>query len=228
MLPSLGNAKTVAVIGAGGKTTLLARLAARHRTQRVLLTTTTHIYPFDAGLCRAVCIDPDAAALTQALSAPGIVCAGTRAQDGKLTALPRGLLALARSRADLLLYEADGAKRRPLKLHSETEPVLLPDTDLCILVAGLSALGQPVGEAVHRFDRRADWAAAPAQPVTPDILLACVQEGLAACGLPPARCFVLLNQADTPARRAAAQGLCARLRREGTACGFAALLEEEP
>lgn len=228
MLPSLGKAKTVAVVGAGGKTTLLARLAAQRRAQRVLLTTTTHIFPFSSDLCRAVCIDPDTAALTQAQSSPGVVCAGTRARDGKLTALPHGLLQLARSRAHLVLYEADGAKCRPLKLHNETEPVLLPDTDLCILVAGLSALGQPVGDAVHRFDRRPDWAADPTQPVTPDILLACVQEGLAACGLPPARCFVLLNQADTPAQRTIAQTLCAVLRRDGTACGFASLLQEKP
>ena len=62
-------AKRIAVIGAGGKTTALARLAARCRDAHVLLTTTTHILPFAPPVCDRLCVTPDAGALRAALQA---------------------------------------------------------------------------------------------------------------------------------------------------------------
>lgn len=49
------SAKCIAVIGAGGKTTTLSKLADLHRAERVLLTTTTHIFPF-SHRCATGCV----------------------------------------------------------------------------------------------------------------------------------------------------------------------------
>ena len=72
-----------ALIGGGGKTTLLYALAEELRGRgRVIVCTSTHIrmpeqYPLMTG---------DAEALRVALDKENVVCAGTPAEDGKLTA----------------------------------------------------------------------------------------------------------------------------------------------
>lgn len=47
---------------------------------------------------------------------------------------------------DVILIEADGSKRLPLKVPSETEPVLVPQTGLIIACAGLTAAGNQFGD----------------------------------------------------------------------------------
>ncbi len=50
-----------------------------------------------------------------------------------------------------LLIEADGSRQRPLKAPAPYEPVIPSWVDGVVVVAGLSGLGQPLGEAVvHR------------------------------------------------------------------------------
>ena len=140
--------KCIAIIGAGGKTTALRTLAHAFAAQRVLVTTSTHIFPLTPPDCRISLIDPTPDTLLAQLRLSGAVCAGQQANDGKLCALPPELLAQAAHTADIVLCEADGAHHLPLKLHRTDEPVLPPQTDLCLIVAGLSALGRPVHEAV--------------------------------------------------------------------------------
>lgn len=214
------NCQCIAVIGAGGKTTLLRLLGHAHAREHVLLTTTTHIYPFGPDGCDRLCVDPDPAALHAALAVPGVVCAGCTAAEGKLTGLPEPVWETARAASDWIFYEADGSKHLPLKLHRPVEPVIRPDTDLCLLVAGLSALGQPVGAVVHRYGLHPVWQAAPDRPTGTDEILYCIREGLAASGMPRTRCRVLLSQADTPARYAAGAAIRDVLTAEGISADF--------
>ena len=221
------GALCIGIIGAGGKTTALRALARRAGEKRsVLLTTTTHIFPVSPPESAALLIDPAREELRAALARPGVVCAGSRAEEGKLAALPAPLLACGREAAGAVLYEGDGSRRRPLKLHRPGEPVLLPGTDLCLVVAGLSALGRPVGEAVHRYDRNPAWAARPETPVDAGAVLACVEETARSSGLPPERLRVLLNQADTLARPALGEELAGRLRAMGLDCRAASLARD--
>lgn len=217
--------KKIAVIGAGGKTTALTALAQQHRAARVLLTTTTHILPVSPPICDRLCIDPDATMLTEALSKPGITCAGMTAQAGKLSALTPDLLALANTHCDWLFYEADGAKRLPLKLHAPYEPVILPDTKHAIVIAGLSALGKPLAQAVHRYTLRRDWARTPMRPVDADIVLDCVLDTIRYSDLALSQLTVLLNQVDTPAQAQAAQPILAALHAQGI-CAYPAQLAQ--
>ncbi len=209
----------IAVIGAGGKTTALGLLARQSGHRSVLVTTTTHIFPMSAPECWVCLRDPTPEALTAALAQPGIVCAGSAARQGKLGILPEETLASGIAAASLVVYEGDGAHFHPLKLHRPEEPVLLPETQRCLVVAGLSGLGKPVSEAVHRHSRNPQWQAEPARPVGSEELMHCIWETIEASRLPLSQIRVLLNQEDTladprPAREAAArlqaQGLNAR------------------
>ena len=186
----------VAIIGAGGKTTLLRMLSAHHRTKHILVTTTTHILPLFPPDVDRLCINPQAESLRAALSYSGITCAGT--QDGqKLSALSPDLLALAEQYTDYIFYEADGARRMPLKLHSQNEPVILPNTAHCIIVAGLSALGRPISECVHRYTLHPEWSKTPERPVDAQIIRICIEDAIRASQMPSERLTVVLNQRDT-------------------------------
>lgn len=214
----LSQARLVAAIGAGGKTTALGRLAVAHRHRRVLLTTTTHIRPYPDTVCQRLLLDPTARELEEALALPGVTCAGSRAKEGKLGILPPELLQLGCQQAQLVLYEADGAKMLPLKLHRPFEPVILPSTDLCLVAAGLSALGQPVKDCVHCYHLRPDWADHPQHAVDAADVLFCLQDAMDAGGLPPERYHILLTQADTGERQEAAVYIQQMLSARGIPC----------
>lgn len=215
--------KFISIVGAGGKTTALRALARALASRRVLVTTTTHMFPVLPPDCRTVLTDPATDALLTQLRLSGAVCAGRQAQAGKLCALSPALLTQAAVAADIVLCEADGAHCLPLKLHRADEPVLVPQTDLCLIVAGLSALGKPVRDVVHRYALCPDWAENPEQIVGIPELLYCVRETAATCGLPKARLRVLLNQADTPALAALAEPVATELATEGLDCRVGSL-----
>jgi hypothetical protein len=103
-----------AVIGSGGKTSLLDALA-RELDGTVVLTTTTHVLPFGC----PVLTDADERAVEQALWYSRVVCVGTPTGDGsgKLAA-PRLKMRTLSVLADYVLVEADGAARHPLKAHA--------------------------------------------------------------------------------------------------------------
>lgn len=133
-----------AVIGGGGKTTLLRTLGEELAgPARVLLCTTTKIYPFP-GVPTAY-----SRRELEALSACPLVCAGTPLESGKLTVPEVPLAELAKG-FDYVLVEADGSAGRPLKAHDAHEPAVPPEAGQTILVVGASGLGRPIIEAAHR------------------------------------------------------------------------------
>lgn len=172
-----------ALVGSGGKTTLL-RVLAGELPGTVLLCTSTHILPF-SGI--PLLLSPTEAELRNALARHRVICAGTAEPGtGKLVALDLPLRGLA----DYVLCEADGARMLPLKAHLPHEPVIPPDADRTILVAGLSGLGRPIRDVVHRAERFAALCgASPDDPVTPERLCAVLRaERLSD--------FVFFNQTD--------------------------------
>lgn len=189
-----------AVIGGGGKTTLLRVLgeALAQKGRRVLLCTTTKILPFP-GLENL--ISPSEEDIRDAFRRHHLIAAGSPAPGtGKLTGpeLPMAQLAAL---ADYVLVEADGSAGRPMKAHAPHEPVIPPEANQTILVIGASGFGQPIFQAAHRPERYAALAgAAQEAAITPEIAAAV----LLAEGLPDR---VLVNQAETEARRAAARRL---------------------
>lgn len=165
-----------AIIGSGGKTTLLRTLSGE-LPGRVLLCTSTH---FQGYADLPTVLDPTAADLRKALAAHPIVCAAGRSPTGKLVdcGLPYETLA---DLADFVLVEADGSRRRPLKAHARHEPVIPPCTRQVICVVGLSGLHRPVSEVVHRPELFCSLAnCTPEDEATPErVARALVQEHLA-------------------------------------------------
>ncbi|HIY50787.1 MAG TPA: putative selenium-dependent hydroxylase accessory protein YqeC [Candidatus Olsenella avicola] len=174
------------VIGSGGKTSLLAALA-RELPGTVVLTTTTHIMPFE-GVPLVTSADADD--VRAALAGSRVVCVGAQGEkNGKLAAPSLGIDALA-ALADHVLVEADGAHRLPLKAHAPWEPVIPACSARTVLVLGASGLGRPVRDVVHRPDVFCELAGcAPDDPVTPELVArAANAEALAD--------VALVNQAD--------------------------------
>lgn len=86
-----------------------------------------------------------------------------------------------RRAADVVLVEADGAKRLPLKAPAEYEPVIPSCTDAVAAVAGMDAVGQAVGAVCHRPERVCALLGAGAEhvltPADAALLLASPQGG---------------------------------------------------
>lgn len=189
-----------AVIGSGGKTSLLHALA-EELPGTVILCTTTRIFPSD--VFRTL-ISPDETEISAALKTSRVICIGEPAEDGKLRNPNLPMVTLAEL-ADYVLVEADGAKRLPLKAHAPHEPVIPESANQTICVVGASGFGEPIREAAHRFERFAELAGARAdQAATPEMAARVIAvEALAD--------RVFINQADNEkslgAAKALAQGL---------------------
>lgn len=176
-----------AVIGGGGKTTLLSVLGRELSARgRVALCTTTKIFPFPGLPCAQTAEE------LARLAGERLICTGTEVPDtGKLTVLPVPIAQLARE-FDYVLVEADGSAGRPLKAHAPHEPVIPAEAGNVILVVGASGFGRPVREAAHRPERYAALAGAGLEePVSPAMAAAVVRaEGL--------HDRVYINQVETP------------------------------
>lgn len=174
-----------AIIGSGGKTSLLYRLGRELAPRgRVILTTTTHIF------------QPDWLPVARRSGSAPLLCVGTPAPGGKLTAPEESIEDLA-AIADYVLVEADGAARRPLKAHAAHEPVIPVGANQVICVVGASGLWRPAVEVVHRpelFIQRSGSKMATPEAVARVLL----EEGLYT--------RVLINQTDVQEAGARALG----------------------
>ena len=178
-----------ALIGSGGKTTAMYLLAEElSRRGTVICTTSTHIL---VPSHLHTLVDPTPEDLSSALVENSVVCTGSAAAEGKLTA-PTLSWAILATLADYVLVEADGAHRLPCKAHLPHEPVIPPETTQTILLVGASGLEKPIQEAAHRpevFCRLSGRK--PGDPITPAALAAVIKaEALGD--------KVLVNPADGP------------------------------
>ena len=189
-----------AVIGSGGKTSLLGRLA-EEVPGTVILCTTTHIRPFPA---YPLLTEPTPEIVRQALANSRVLCLGTPCENNKLTApaLPLDVLA---GLADYVLVEADGSAGRPFKAHADWEPVLPEERQATVLVMGADGFGKPISRMAHRPELYARLAGATEdQEVTPELAARVVRlEGL--------HDRVFLNQVDRAEEWPLARRLAAAL-----------------
>ena len=143
-----GKKHTICLVGGGGKTTVMYELAAAWATcgRKVLVLTSTHILqPADGSFAA------DAAAVQDLWQQGRYAVIGTpELSTGKLTAPPQGLYNELQLQADVILCEADGSRHKPCKAPAAHEPVLLPDCDMVLAVAGMDALGRQLAQACQR------------------------------------------------------------------------------
>lgn len=143
-----GKKHTICLVGGGGKTTVMYELAAAWAAcgRKVLVLTSTHILqPADGSFAA------DAAAVHNLWQQGRYAVIGTpELSTGKLTAPPQDLYEALQLQANVILCEADGSRHHPCKVPAEYEPVLLPDSDIVLTVAGMDALGHSLAQACQR------------------------------------------------------------------------------
>ena len=138
----------IAVVGSGGKTTLIKKLTEQYRGEgkSVFVTTTTHMFIEEDTL-----LTDDADVIIGVLQETGYAMAGI-AEGTKMKSLSKETFDRVCNYADVVLVEADGSKRLPLKYPNATEPVIPENTDEIIVVCGLNAIGQPAKAVCHRLE----------------------------------------------------------------------------
>jgi molybdenum cofactor cytidylyltransferase len=232
----------VALVGGGGKTSAMFRLA-REMGQSgglAITTTTTRIFAAQIALSPAHVM---AAAATRenvqaALAAHGqvLVIGETDPSTGKADGVSLDLFRLLRAwcPAACILNEADGSRMRPFKAPAAHEPVIPVETTLVVPMVGADVFGKPLhAEHVHRPELVSALSGAPpGSPITPEIVarvLAHADGGRK--GVPAgARVIVVINKVERLQDRAPAREAAERLLREPMiqAVLLTALRGEEP
>jgi probable selenium-dependent hydroxylase accessory protein YqeC len=151
----LGPREHVALVGGGGKTTLMFALADEFRSKghRFLTSTTTKVWNREALNWPNILLDPydydSQEELKAVLKKNGHAFVGSRVlESGKMEGISPGLAdSLYRETGiDYLILEADGAAGRPLKAPAQHEPVIPSSATVVVAIMGLEAVGKPLEE----------------------------------------------------------------------------------
>jgi len=146
----LEDHSTVSITGGGGKTTFLIGLSRylKSRGRSVLLTTTTKFQSPDSLDFHAdrIFFESDVALRHAPLIGESVYFA--RRYDERKCCSPclEDLKKLSAS-YDMTLIEADGARCRPLKMHTEKDPVILDSTTLTVAFIGARSIGMRIEDA---------------------------------------------------------------------------------
>lgn len=138
----------ISVVGAGGKTTLIKKLASYYASKgkKVFITTSTHMFIEEDTL-----LSDDPNEIIEHLNNHQIVMAGVK-ENNKIKSLSIDTYIEVCKHADVVLVEADGSKHLPLKFLKENEPVIYENTDEIIIVYGMHALNQKAKDVVFRLE----------------------------------------------------------------------------
>jgi molybdenum cofactor cytidylyltransferase len=222
----------LALIGGGGKTTAMFRLAdelanTSSPKMRVLMTTSTRIFAVQIKLAPAyVTFDPQHQAvgdilpqLDAAVDKYGqvLLIGQTDSRSGKAFGIPPKSVDILAGTGhfDLIINEADGSRMRSFKAPADHEPVIPSCTTVVTPVVGLDVLGQPLtDETVHRANLVSKLSnTVLGQLVTADMIVAvmCHRDGGLKNIPTQARVVPLLNKVESPADLPVAQELATRL-----------------
>ena len=190
--PEIPN--TIAICGAGGKTTLMHTLAREAAARGIssAIYTTTHIMRPDAAdivCCSGIPGDTEASALERGM----IIAPGELLEDGRWGQPHQECLDWLSEHCRFIAVEADGSKRLPLKYPAAWEPVIPETTGKTIVVCGLSCLDKPLSRICHRWE-----LAKSQQGFNYDTASEEAVAHILAAGYGQYRPTILLNQADEP------------------------------
>lgn len=190
----------VAVVGCGGKTSLINLLAARNHEKKVLISPTTQMFPLTPGATVLTDLDSCIAHRPhRGVQQMGVLDNKT----GKLKSLPLDVLHSIAGRYDLTLLEADGSAGKPMKGWQGYEPVVPAFCTDTVGICSISALGLPVLPGyVHRpdcFSRLTGLKEGDVVGIATLAEMVCANEGMFwnAVG----RQILIVNQAEDDAQR---------------------------
>lgn len=237
----LGEGEVVALVGAGGKTSAMFRLARElaQAGERVVTTTTTKIYtPTPQETDRTLLVQDLEEALTglaESLREKQIITVACGlVSEGKLGGVPPEWVASFRAVAPgtTVIVEADGAARKSFKAPREGEPVFPGCTTLVVPLVGMDCLGKPLGETwVHRPEVVSRLTGAvPGDPITPEMVATVLLHPRGTMQGRPfaARVIPLLNKVDDAKTEALALPLAELLLAQGVAAVVLASLRSQP
>lgn len=151
----LGPRELIAIVGAGGKTTIMGILAQELSSSgaKVITTTTTRMGADQ--VTEPVCWSDEPVVVDQDLvpGEPLFVLAG--AAGNKVTGLDKvavNELSLG-TKADYIIVEADGARSLSVKAPAGHEPAIPQLATTVIVVIGADALVHPLGVVAHRLEQ---------------------------------------------------------------------------
>lgn len=155
-LLDLGERELVALVGGGGKSTMLFGLGHELAGpgKHVLLTTTTKMGRNQTSSVSNVCWSANPEDVNASLRLPGPVMVVTGGDDHKITGPPPELVGgwFSEHVAGYVIVEADGSNGKPLKAPAAHEPVIPVNATLVVILIGIDAVGLPLAEAVHRVE----------------------------------------------------------------------------
>ncbi|MGB4660161.1 MAG: selenium cofactor biosynthesis protein YqeC [Mobilitalea sp.] len=145
------TAPIISVVGAGGKTSTIERLAQEYEMlgKKVMVTTTTkmfrplHWYWYGGESMKAV---------DKHLENNTVLWIGLPFGEDKIMSPKISFLKQLMQKNMPLLIEADGAKRLPFKVPNDIEPVIIEGTQYVVAILGMDALGRQLKEVCFRYD----------------------------------------------------------------------------
>lgn len=210
----LGSREMISLTGAGGKTTLMFRLARELRRQgkKVITTTTTKILEPSENESPRLFVSGDEERIRQFverhLDPTGhLTLAAERIEGGKLKGISPGLADTLWNLydIDMLIIEADGAAGRPVKAPRGGEPVIPSKTTLVVGILGLDGVGKELNDQnIFQPNLVSNLTGIPeGEKMTEKgmALLMTHSEGIFKGALNSSRRIAFLNKADIPEGR---------------------------
>lgn len=219
--------EVISLVGAGGKTTLMFRIAKELglNGKKVVATTTTKILeptPEETGL---LFIDSDEEKIKDFVRRHlvpyhPVMIASERLGSGKLKGVSPGLVdeLWGSHDIDTMIIEADGAAGRPVKAPREWEPVIPSSTTLVVAILGIDGMEVKLNaENVFQPERVSKMAGIPmGERITEEAMaiLMTHSEGIFKGTPPSSRVVAFLNKVDIPNGLARAKGVAQKILEE--------------
>jgi probable selenium-dependent hydroxylase accessory protein YqeC len=176
----------VAFVGAGGKSGAILAVSngLREAGMKVLVAPTTKMLLGEADKIGPLVTSEDAGELREkaerALSEyPTVVAGSGMLSKNRIGGVDPGWVGALARLVDVVLVEADGSRRRPIKGTADHEPALPEAATLVVATGNVHALGTPVDEEhVHRPEVFSDLTGiGPGQSITPGAFATALARG---------------------------------------------------
>jgi probable selenium-dependent hydroxylase accessory protein YqeC len=223
---SLGLEKreVISLVGAGGKTTFMFRLAKELflAEKKVVTTTTTKILEPASDETMSLLIHMDEKELKEFTHKylhehRHITIATERLASGKLIGVSSDLVSdlWSSNRIDYMIIEADGAAGRSVKAPREAEPVIPSSTTTVVAILGVDGLEMEVKEEnVFQAERVSKLAGIPMGEKIRDETMAILMthpEGIFKGAPSSSRVIAFLNKVDIPNGVLKARGIAQKI-----------------
>ena len=201
----ISSGEVVAFVGAGGKSGAILTVCEGllQAGMKVLVAPTTKMLLGEADRIGPLVTSEDAGGLQKkaenALSeVPAVVAGSGMISKNRVGGVDPAWIDGLAGLADVVLIEADGSRRRPIKGTADHEPAIPTAATLVVAIANVQALGKPVGdEHVHRPEVFSELTGiGPGQSITPGAFATALARGSLARVPQEARTAALITGVD--------------------------------